>query len=615
MKCAAFLLATAFASEGLIVSLTSSAVATERGDSATYTCRWELDDDADDYQEDDFIMYWKLKYEEDEEETIYSYSPTRSSPVSDYLTHKFNQRSNLTYDFDDSAVTLEVDDLDISDDGVEISCEVHWNIKYSSDEVLVGVFVNAEVDLDVLDNTLEGRTMSDNGTIIEPEETEVATCKVSGVFPEPETVSFLVGGETIEVAEDIIVEENDDGTFEASATLALFPDGSYNGDEVTCFSLARQGAETQHSEANDTFTLEVTYYTNEVDLVLTGDAEEAGDDSYYVTEGNFYSVSCQANGNPPAQVTITNADGVEIVSGTSIAAERGQTAQTITCTATNNEELFDQGEAQVDDAELDVYYIDAPTLGDDVTAQYDEEFTVACNVQGHPTPQVQWTKGASDEVVDTDSLELGALKYDDAGEYTCTATNAAGSESDSFDLSVNGPCIVEIIDVTAGQSPDIEAAASLALSCRVQGPNCEISWESEIEGLINQGDTTFLEEDNISNLYFTQFVTLNEESTFTCKASNEEGPRSDSIEVTNEHYPACCQDIGVGGLGTGAIVGIVIAIPAILIIIGAAVFFCRKRGEDKNVVDEGDAEEPEKEPLQGQPEHDGEGGNAGDDAV
>jgi hypothetical protein len=40
-----------------------------------------------------------------------------------------------------------------------------------------------------------------------------------------------------------------------------------------------------------------------------------------------------------------------------------------------------------------------------------------------------------------------------------------------------------------------------------------VSWESEIEGLINQGDTTFLEEDNISNLYFTQFVTLNEEST------------------------------------------------------------------------------------------------------
>jgi hypothetical protein len=104
--------------------------------------------------------------------------------------------------------------------------------------------------------------MSDNGTIIEPEETEVATCKVSGVFPEPETVSFLVGGETIEVAEDIIVEENDDGTFEASATLALFPDGSYNGDEVTCFSLARQGAETQHSEANDTFTLEVTCKLN-----------------------------------------------------------------------------------------------------------------------------------------------------------------------------------------------------------------------------------------------------------------------------------------------------------------------------------------------------------------
>jgi hypothetical protein len=42
-----------------------------------------------------------------------------------------------------------------------------------------------------------------------------------------------------------------------------------------------------------------------------------------------------------------------------------------------------------------------------------------------------------------------------------------------------------------------------------------------------------------------------------------------------------CSNILTTKFLSGAIVGIVIAIPAILIILGAAVFFCRKQQQDK----------------------------------
>jgi hypothetical protein len=213
------------------------------------------------------------------------------------------------------------------------------------------------------------------------------------------------------------------------------------------------------------------------------------------------------------------------------------------------------------------------------------------------------------------------LTYADAGEYRCTATNKAGSESDSFELTVDGPCLVEIKSISVGSSQESDSEngqASLRLTCSVQPQNnkCQIEWESEAEGFINtEGEISYDEDKGVSSLFFAGFEQFAEPTKFTCKATNDRGTETDEVMIDETREPACCQTAGTAALGTGAIVGIVIAIPAILIIIGAAVFFCRKRNDDKNeCVDEGDdATEPEKEPLQA--DHDGEGGNAEDDAV
>ena len=110
--------------------------------------------------------------------------------------------------------------------------------------------------------------------------------------------------------------------------------------------------------------------------------------------------------------------------------------------------------------------------------EYDSEFTKECNIQGHPAPKIQWTKGDSAHIIDEGTLELGALTYEDAGTYTCTASNAAGDSSDSFSLKVNGPCIVSIQGVEAGSSQTVAGQASLEMACHVQGNNCESEFSS-----------------------------------------------------------------------------------------------------------------------------------------
>lgn len=611
----------------IIVSLTSSDEHVEKGGSVSFTCEWTLNADYKDYDEDNFQMYWKLEHTAGVQ-TIASWEPAADGEAEEpvyYLNHMLEQRVTVVPSFDDPTresrnATMEVTNLDIDDDNMEISCEIHWGRRFEDGNAVINVYVNAdEVDLQMISNELEGRAQDDNGTLIEPDmEQEIAECTIHNIYPQPEAVTFIVGDEQIEVTvEDDDIDLNDDDTFTVSAVLTLAPLGQYNGDVVSCEAVAAPDAEIVENAENSTFALEVFYYTNEVTLTIGGDAVALGEDDYSVIENHLYTVSCVANGNPAPEVVITNHEGQELVSGSSTSAQRtlNDAIQYITCNAENNNETggFDQGEVVADKAELDVYYITDVELGADMEGEYDSEFTKECNIQGHPAPKIQWTKGDSTHIIDEGTLELGALTYEDAGTYTCTASNAAGDSSDSFSLKVNGPCIVSIQGVEAGSSQSVAGQASLEMACHVQGNNCEIEWETSLaDEFMQQGDIEF--DDGVSKLFFSSFETLSEPANFVCKATNEKGTKQDEVEIGEDQNPACCQIPSAASLGTGAIVGIVIAIPAILIIIGAAVFFCRKRNDDKNsdTLEEGDdADEPEKQPLQA--DHDGEGGNA--DAV
>lgn len=83
----------------------------------------------------------------------------------------------------------------------------------------------------------------------------------------------------------------------------------------------------------------------------------------------------------------------------------------------------------------------------------DRTFTLVCDVDGAPYPEVTWTK--DEEVLDftervyldlyNGSLQFADVRLEDAGVYQCFASNINGStESSNATLSITGQFIVTV---------------------------------------------------------------------------------------------------------------------------------------------------------------------------
>jgi len=583
-----------------------------RGSNVVYSCSWSLSADYADYEQEEFQLMWKA-----DDQAVARYD---NDEVMFYHGSPFQQdRANITYNFDEHVVELTLNDVGLEEDNMEMTCEVHWNRRFNDGSQVLNVYVDAnEVDLEEHESVLEGRAHTDmNGTLTEVSEAQIATCNVFGVYPKPDKVVFLVG-DNEEVVEDVVPTENADGLFDVSATLTIMPSSEYDNDQVSCVSQAAESAELVHSDVNSTFALDVSYYTNEVNLEISG-ANQDAQGNYYIIENEAYTVHCSANGNPEPEINVYGPDGLPITSGAEAIASRSESLQHITCTANNNDDEYNMGDDVTTKKQLSVYYLDEPTTTVDSEYEYGSTVTMECAAEGNPAPKYTWLKDG--EVIKSgDTLTIDAIKYSDAGAYTCKASNEADSAETTTDVTVDGPCIVQITSKTPAQSQTANAAASLTLKCNVEGPNCDISWESATEPeLVAQGAILAENENGFSttsSLFFEAIDKRINPVEFKCIGENDYGSVSDSVTVDEKDEPVCCDNTTTGNLGTGAIVGIVIAIPAVLIIIGAVVFFCRNKqpGDDtKSDLEEADEEnEPsEKAPLtEG---NGGEGGNAGDD--
>ncbi|XP_058051926.1 uncharacterized protein LOC131204554 [Ahaetulla prasina] len=74
-----------------------------------------------------------------------------------------------------------------------------------------------------------------------------------------------------------------------------------------------------------------------------------------------------------------------------------------------------------------------------------------CNVNGNPSPKVTWTKGSQDlgklpQALNV--LKLSDLKLEDAGTYTCHASNEIGTNETSVELFVTEPKTTLLLMVT-----------------------------------------------------------------------------------------------------------------------------------------------------------------------
>ena len=72
-----------------------------------------------------------------------------------------------------------------------------------------------------------------------------------------------------------------------------------------------------------------------------------------------------------------------------------------------------------------------------LSTSFGSSATVTCNAQGGPNNTFEWTNNQGQVVSNSAVLQFPSINGSDGGVYTCTATNAAGSGSETATIIGN----------------------------------------------------------------------------------------------------------------------------------------------------------------------------------
>ena len=70
---------------------------------------------------------------------------------------------------------------------------------------------------------------------------------------------------------------------------------------------------------------------------------------------------------------------------------------------------------------------------------YNSPLRLKCSVSGFPAPEVLWTKDGLN-ISNRNTLSINRVKYEDTGQYACSAVNSEGKNKAAFEITVTGKC-------------------------------------------------------------------------------------------------------------------------------------------------------------------------------
>ncbi|XP_022778625.1 hemicentin-1-like, partial [Stylophora pistillata] len=147
---------------------------------------------------------------------------------------------------------------------------------------------------------------------------------------------------------------------------------------------------------------------------------------------------------------------------------------------------------------------------------YNTSLVLKCTVSGFPIPEVLWTKDGLN-IGNSDTLSINRVRYEDAGQYACSAVNSEGKIKAAFEITVTGP--PEINPLLKNQS--FAYNSPLRLKCSVSGfPAPEVLWTKD--GLIIGNRNTL----SINR------VKYEDTGQYACSAVNSEGKNKAAFEIT-----------------------------------------------------------------------------------
>ncbi|XP_056628956.1 hemicentin-1 isoform X2 [Triplophysa dalaica] len=253
-------------------------------------------------------------------------------------------------------------------------------------------------------------------------------------------------------------------------------------------------------------------------------------------------ISCSVSGSPPPKVFWSHGNiflsknhRMSISESGTLTIRRAAPvdAGNYTCLATN--------EAGTASQSVTISYAERPSIS--LTQQVvmvvaSGDATLECHASGTPPPTVTWQKGDLDlgnmpfaeQDVHRGTLQIRGVQELDAGEYTCVATNAAGSTSAVVRLEVGAAPAFSVspVDVTASVGDNI------TLSCIARGfPTPSLTWRRQDERPIFVKSSGHAGTSQLpSGALHIQSVWVDDEAVYVCEAKNQFGSIKTQARVT-----------------------------------------------------------------------------------
>ncbi|XP_075792870.1 hemicentin-1 isoform X2 [Pelodiscus sinensis] len=262
-----------------------------------------------------------------------------------------------------------------------------------------------------------------------------------------------------------------------------------------------------------------------------------------VTIGNNISLECKVQGNPPPAITwmkdghlLVNGRGVEILNdGRLLQLKNAQVSDTgrYVCVAGNVAGLADRK------YNLNIH-VPPSIVGDlempeNISTVEKNPVTLICEVSGIPLPSIIWLKNGRPISLNSSvrilsggrMLRFTQTKVEDAGQYTCIVTNAAGEARKHFGLSVLVP--PGIVGENKLEDMKVKEKHSVTLTCEVIGnPVPQITWVKDGQPLTQDRDHQVLSSGRFLQITNAQVA---DTGRYTCVASNIAGDKSKSYSL------------------------------------------------------------------------------------
>ncbi|KAM4662543.1 hemicentin-2 [Discoglossus pictus] len=249
----------------------------------------------------------------------------------------------------------------------------------------------------------------------------------------------------------------------------------------------------------------------------------------HLSHGGEVRIRCEVSGHPTPQISwkhgdtfLSNDNRYTILADNTLLIKDAsqEDSGSYSCVASNG--------LGTDEQSVTLTYMERPkatAVRASVQVAIGEDALLECATEGLPVPLVMWYKGDQEVTVPMSGTNIGTLKLqevqeEDAGEYTCVASNEAGTSSDVIQVEVGTP--PQFTDFPL--DVEVEVGESVMLTCSADGnPPPQVTWSRQDEGQVLPSANTEIMDSPGSNTVHLKIARPEDTGVYVCEARNPFG--------------------------------------------------------------------------------------------